>query len=342
MKFSIIVPCYNVEEYVEECIASLKAQTFSDFEVVLVDDCSSDATVDLVSSAIEHDDRFSLIRRSENGGLSVARNVGLSQAKGEYILFLDSDDAYVPQALSVLAQHLDAGDLDQLFFSAKTVYESRKLHRTCYEDQDNRQSIDGIMTGVDLFVRLEASGSFRPSACLFALRKSRIDEFGLSFREGILHEDLLFTLQTFPLMERTAFIHEALYIRRIREGSTMTQGLTMRHVDGHFQVGQELRRWLTASLDAYEPAFLQAFTRRVYETYNIGARYLMEIEAQDQQVYREKLALADRVDFDLYVYYPYLTMQGIYDEVCGSKTYRLGRVFMAGPSWLKSRLVLPE
>lgn len=321
---------------------SLLAQTFSDFEVILVDDCSIDTTVDRIESIVKQDSRFTLIRNNINAGQSVARNIGLGQASGDYILFLDSDDAYVPEALSVLAKKLDEGDLDQLFFSAKTIYENRQLRRIRHEDQDNRQSIDGIMSGADLFVRLEASGSFRPSACLFALRKSKIDEFNLSFRKGILHEDLLFTLQTFPLMKRTAFIHEALYIRRIREGSTMTQGLTMRHVDGHFQVGQELRRWLVTSLDAYEPAFLQAFTRRVYETYNIGARYLMEIEVPDQQVYREKLAPADRVDFDLYVYYPYLTMQGIYDEVCGSKTYRLGRVFMAGPSWLKSRLVLPE
>ena len=191
MKFSIIVPCYNVELYVEECIQSLFGQTYNDFEVILVDDASTDTTVAVIESLICDDDRFLLVRRTVNGGLSVARNVGLRQAQGDYILFLDSDDAYVPEALSVLAQKLDKDDLDQLFFSAKTVYENRKLYRNHYEDQDTRRAVDGVKTGMELYIELESSGSFRPSACLFALRKNKIDEYNLSFKEGILHEDLL-------------------------------------------------------------------------------------------------------------------------------------------------------
>ena len=107
-KLSVIVPVYNTEKYLRECIDSILAQTFTDFELILVDDGSTDGSGVLCDSLAQTDDRIRVIHK-ENGGLSDARNAGLVQAKGTWLLFVDGDDYVEPDAMahmqSLLEQH---------------------------------------------------------------------------------------------------------------------------------------------------------------------------------------------------------------------------------------------
>lgn len=342
MKFSIIVAAYNVENYIEECLEALKRQTFSDFEAVVVDDASTDETLAVIRRCVEGDKRFTIIEQEQNGGLSVVRNVGLAHASGEYVLFLDSDDYYREDTLFLLAERLDTDNLDQLYFGARTFYENRRLRRERYEDHETRASIPGVMSGVALYVKLEQTGAFRPSACMYALRRTLIEDANLKFREGIIHEDLLFIMQVVPLPQRTAFLNEPLYQRRMREGSTMTSAFSMRNVDGLFQVAQVMRAWIHEHANEYPQDFRDAYAARVFDTYQIAARYLFEIPGADVEAYREALNAQDRLDFDMQVLELFRAIKDVYDEMTGSRTYRLGRVFMAFPSWAKSRLVMPK
>ena len=91
MLFSIIVPIYRVEQYIERCVRSLREQTFGDIEIILVDDESPDACPALCDSYAKEDERIRVIHK-KNGGLSDARNAGLAIARGEYVIFVDSDD----------------------------------------------------------------------------------------------------------------------------------------------------------------------------------------------------------------------------------------------------------
>lgn len=100
MKISIIVPVYNVEKYIVKCIESVKNQSLSDFECLIVDDGSKDNSISLVKEIILNDDRFTILTK-ENGGLSDARNYGLKYAKGEYVCFVDSDD-YIDKDMLML------------------------------------------------------------------------------------------------------------------------------------------------------------------------------------------------------------------------------------------------
>ena len=90
-EFSIIVPVYNVENYLKRCLDSIKAQTYADYEAILIDDGSLDASGSICDAYVEQDNRFKVIHK-ENGGLAAARNTGLGAAVGKYIVFLDSDD----------------------------------------------------------------------------------------------------------------------------------------------------------------------------------------------------------------------------------------------------------
>lgn len=342
MKFSIIVASYNVSPYIAECIEGLKRQTFLDFEVILVDDASKDATLDVARLSAGDDIRFYYLELTKNSGQSVARNVGLEHARGEYVLFLDSDDYYREDALELIDKRINQNNLDQLFFSAETLYENRHLRRERYEDQENRLPIEGVMTGLDMYVEFEYSKSFRPSSCLFAIRRSIVENAHLRFKEGIIHEDLLFTMQTFPLTLRTEFINEPLYKRRMREGSTMTSAFSMRNVHGLFFVAQTLRSWLSEHSEKYGDAFCRAYTFRIADTYNVAARYLFEIRDEDVDLYRNKLDSCTRIDFDLYILEHFRCISGIYEELTKSRTYRLGRLFLAFPSWVKGFILPPK
>ncbi len=342
MKFSIIVPTYNVEPYVAECIGSLKRQTFEDFEVLMVDDGSTDATVQVAREAVGDDARFRFFQQPRNAGQSAARNVALDQAAGDFVLFLDSDDYYVDHALQRLSDRLDDHKLDQLFFAATTLYENRRLQRERYEDQESRASIDGVMSGADLYVAFEKTEAFRPSSCLYAIDRSVIERAHVRFREGIIHEDLLFLMETFPLTRRTEFLNEPLYRRRMREGSTMTSAFSMRNVQGLFVVAQTMRAWMGEHAAEFGTDFCDAYSFRIAHTYDVAARYLFEIPEAEVLAYRDSLRGVQRVDFDINVLEHFHFIKGVYDELTGSRTYRLGRVFMAFPSWVKSRLALPK
>ena len=119
MKVSIIIPVYNVEQYVEECLQSVANQTMTEgIECIIVDDCGPDNSAAIAKRFIDSyqgDIRFTFLQREKNGGLSAARNTGIRAATGEYVYFLDSDDYLVPSAIETLISIADRnGGVDLL------------------------------------------------------------------------------------------------------------------------------------------------------------------------------------------------------------------------------------
>ena len=122
--FSVIVPAYNNGKYISKCIDSVLKQTFSDLELIVVNDGSTDDTVEVIKEFEKQDARFKLINK-ENGGVSSARNVALDQVKGQYVLFLDSDDWYEPDYCKDLADILKENDADIIFSTKFYIGESK-------------------------------------------------------------------------------------------------------------------------------------------------------------------------------------------------------------------------
>lgn len=108
MKVSIVIPVYNCSQYILETLSSVKRQSFKDWECLIVDDCSTDVTVEVVSDFIKNsgDDRFKLFTLKMNSGVSKARNVGIEKASGDYVAFLDSDDKWENDKLSIQYQSM--------------------------------------------------------------------------------------------------------------------------------------------------------------------------------------------------------------------------------------------
>lgn len=134
MKLSIIVPVYNVEVYLSECIDSIRGQRFRDFELILVNDCSPDRCGEICEIYAQEDDRIHVIHRTENGGLSAARNTGIEAATGDYITFVDSDD-FIGKDFYARAMTLaDRTEADVVEMPIEVHYNSPT--RYCYGDME--------------------------------------------------------------------------------------------------------------------------------------------------------------------------------------------------------------
>lgn len=199
--FSFIVPVYNVVPYLRECLDSILAQQFSDFEVCLVDDGSSDGSGEICDEYARHDARFKVIHQP-NGGVSAARNQALDMAQGEYIWFVDADDYIKEGALAYLHQVIALSKADTIFFGAKHMPNGTKPSFTT----DNKSSF------------LCSHFSYCNPFMLF--KRSIIEAHQLRFTLGMkMAEDLEFQYKYLLHCELPVAIDYNFYVIREREGS---------------------------------------------------------------------------------------------------------------------------
>ncbi len=226
---SIIVPVYNVEKYLRECVDSILSQTYKGIEVILVDDGSADSSPSICDEYARAHSNVLVIHR-ENGGLSVARNTGLEQCTGEYVYFIDSDDYIAPEAVEELLRVAVSEDADIVFYDAYSFEdgnEQREIKQN-YKRNHNYSPAKGI----DMLTALQKNGEFHSSVPLMLLRKDFLIEHSLDFVPGILHEDTIFTFKAFIYADNVAYCDGDFYKRRYRPDSIMTSKKTERHYIG--------------------------------------------------------------------------------------------------------------
>lgn len=218
MRFSIVIPVYNVELYLKDCLDSVLDQTFEDWEAICVNDGSTDHSVTILDEYASKDSRFYIINQ-QNGGLSAARNTGLKAAKGEYVLFLDSDDWLESKALDVISESLT--DEDMLCFSGRRYFEREGQ----YHDAD-RLLERTYASGMDYYN--ENALLSRDFAFVCVVLRAYKTEFLLGhqlwFKEGIFHEDNLFTPLACYYAGKVKVVNECLYDYRVRANSITTTG----------------------------------------------------------------------------------------------------------------------
>lgn len=226
---SVIIPVYNVEPYLRECIDSVLAQTFQNIEIILVDDGATDHCPDICDEYADHYPNVSVIHQ-RNGGLSTARNAGMAAAKGTYIYFLDSDDYIVPHAIETLYDIAEQKNADAVFFEAFVIDESSRpiFHARYSYFYQRTAEYSECKPGKVLFAEMLHNGDYLPTVQLVFLRRSSIH---VSFTP-ILHEDELFTPQLLYSIDRACTCSSALFARRIRSGSITNEKKTYRHYAG--------------------------------------------------------------------------------------------------------------
>jgi len=187
---SIIIPFYNVEKYIAQCLDSVFNQDIpeSDYEVICVNDGSPDNSRDIVLEYQKKHSNIKLIDR-ENGGLSAARNTGIKNATGKYLLFLDSDDYLSENILGAIYQQLEAENLDMLLGNIQWVYENGKV----VHEKQITDIASTVQAGENYFNTLIESDYYVPMAYNAICKRDFIVENNLFFEEGYVYEDEMWT-----------------------------------------------------------------------------------------------------------------------------------------------------
>lgn len=214
IKFSIVVPVYNVEEYLEECLKSLMNQTYKAYEIILVDDGSTDGSAELCDLYAE---QFSEVKayHKENGGLSDARNYGIDKVSGEYMVFVDSDDYINTNTLQTYFQACHENDYPDLLIDQSMYSFSNGRMRS---DKYYGYKILGKKNGKEAFMILSSGGPlWSPCAKCYKVDYWRKKDF--HFTKGIYGEDLDLIYKVIYLADSVVMTPGTYYYREKREGS---------------------------------------------------------------------------------------------------------------------------
>ena len=220
-KISIIIPVYNVENYLDDCLQSVLAQDFEDMEILCVEDGSTDSSPKILERYAAREKRLKIISYGKNMGLGYARNRAMEQAHGEYLYFLDSDDMIPPGKLACIYKIASVEHLDVLHYDMQVCYEEgTDSNSHLHIRERNLKAYTDVCSGQQLAYRMMMDGEeIFTSACVALWRRLYLEKYHLRFHEGVLHEDVAFSLLAFLLAQRIHMIPERCYIYRRRSNS---------------------------------------------------------------------------------------------------------------------------
>lgn len=234
---SVIIPVFNVCNYVAECIESITNQTLKNIEIICIDDGSTDNSLDIVRKYASIDSRIAIYSEN-NCGLSIARNLGIDVAKGKYTYFIDSDDLIDKNALFELFEKCENEKLDLVFFGGEVFADDTRFDKIVYKNKQNyikKGKYNKIYSGIDIFKLMLSNGDYAPSSCMIFAETKFYKKNNIKFIDTILHEDEAFTFEACLLAKRVCCINKLYYKRRYRYGSTMTVKKTFENVYGYFK-----------------------------------------------------------------------------------------------------------
>lgn len=236
---SIIIPLYNTAEYIKDTLLSIQKQDFSDYQIILVDDGSTDSSLEVARTCASADSRISVYHK-ENGGQSSARNLGMKYAEGKYILFIDSDDQLAPNVLKGLVGNLEENNLDVLRAKLLIIQDGleNKIDHVDFPNQ--------IMSGKDKLIK----GNVSYSICAHMYRREFLEEHKIKFIEGVFHEDMDFIVRAYVYAQRVMDIDSFFYLYFRRSGST-TNTVSAKRVFDYYSVAESVLE-LVKSIDDKE------------------------------------------------------------------------------------------
>ena len=218
---------YNAEEYLVECLESVLNQEYDDFELLLIDDGSTDDSPSMCDSYAQKDDRVKVMHKP-NGGASDARNVGLKLALGDYVLFIDSDDYWnTPTVLTKINELIEKYDVDIVQFGQAKYYNFDK--KIVFGANRNLSLYNGLKNE-DVINTLVERSNLTISACSMAISKEFILKNDIYFVVGKRTEDLEWTMKLYTCGPKWAFIDDVFYLYRIQRDGSVTATIDYKHL----------------------------------------------------------------------------------------------------------------
>ncbi len=232
MKISVIIPVFNTQEYIRQCLGSVLSQTnINDIEIIIVNDGSTDSSLEICK---EYCDKYSniLLLDEENQGAANARNIGLQNATGEYIVFLDSDDFYENEnTLFKLYNQIIKNENAIVTFNYKRYYQNSKSFSkpmlTCDYISDTSTLIEKNL--------------FTSSPCMKMIKKEFLISNSITFEKGILSEDIEWNAKVLLAANKIIYIGDVFYIYRLRENS-VTTSISKKHIENLIYIIKKLEK----------------------------------------------------------------------------------------------------
>lgn len=249
---SVIVPIYNVEKYLDECLASIVNQTYKDIEIICVNDCTLDNSINIVKKYMRMDSRVKLINHERNRGLGGARNTGIRYAQGEYIAFVDSDDSLELTMYEKMERAMRENEVDAVICGVQRCIENYGIVK-----ESSFQSAQNMRDGVFCITKnKERLVNIWPSAWNKLYRTSIIKKFDLKYQEKLLYEDHFFFYSYFKHVKYFYYVNEFLYKYRASRPGSITSTLTGRE--------KEVYTVLDSLEGIFESSFEREYWKREY------------------------------------------------------------------------------
>ena len=253
-KISVIVPIYNVEKYIEQCLMSLCNQSLKDIEIICVDDCGSDDSMNIVQKYAKNDSRIKIVKHPQNKGLGAARNSGMQVATGEYLGFVDSDDYVDKDFYKKLYETASETKADIVQSYVKLFYEDNEKFKN-YELNSEIKNFDSRnqqLNNLDIY--------YNSGMCWNKIYKtSLIKEHNIQFPEGVYWEDNPFVIRAAYYANAIVPVPETYYIYRQRSGSIVKLANKKLHFD-LLKTHNEMVKFLN-SIPLKEKEYLFIFNR---------------------------------------------------------------------------------
>lgn len=243
VKVSVILPVYNVAPYLDETFTSLLSQTLKEIEIIAVNDGSKDNSEEIIKKYAQQDTRISYFSQ-KNQGQSVARNLALQHAKGEYIYMMDSDDVLADSdALRICYEYAEEQKADFIFFDGDTLQEEGATPLTWdyrrTEDLEERKAYNGEK----LLSEMLDKWKHNCVVWLLLIKHSYLEQIGLDFYPGIIHEDELFTTKLTLQSDKIYCLKKSFVKHRVRSASTMGKHYSKKNLNCYLTVIDELLKW---------------------------------------------------------------------------------------------------
>ncbi|WP_175640168.1 glycosyltransferase family 2 protein [Metabacillus schmidteae] len=273
---SVIIPVYNVEKYLEKCLDSVLSQTFTNIEIIVLNDGSTDNSSEILKRYQEIEN-IKLINK-ENEGLSETRNKGLLQAQGEYVLFIDSDDSITNNMVEVMYKQAQTTDADIVVSKAMNEYEDGSKE-DMFSNDFNEQEIIGNMEALRRFWSGEINGHIWNKL----IRRRLMIDNKITFPKGKLYEDAPTLIHLIKHSQKLSFVNQSLYFYLQRQGS-ITKKPTYKALVDHIAILSEIEANIEE--DVYKRLYNEEFQFFLLNTLYFNIYLLNQLYPDDKEAYK--------------------------------------------------------
>lgn len=306
---SVIVPCYNVEKYLVECVNSIVNQTYENLEIILLNDCSTDHTLDVMRELEKLDDRIQIVDLKQNQGLSAVRNIGFDLSNGKYISFVDSDDMISKNFYEMLVGTIESDDTIDIVACPLKYFPITNF--------DKVPPKNGLSIESNNFItefEFEKTDLIKKDSVTFVVQMNKLFRRsileGLRFPEGRVHEDLYLSYEEYAKARKVAFINGTYYFyRQNREGSITNKMSAKRINDAVFAYDHLCDCALDdANANLYKWARRKQLEDFMYMTFGCNEENEVEKEYIKRIFERERniFSFKERCKFKLFFAFPKL------------------------------------